>query len=207
LSFIPGNAQLLPKNESTSYHTTGEKPEDLIASFRNAYYPRIAVSVDMISTGTGIKPLECLLFLRMIRSQGYFEQMKGRGTRVIQNTDLQKMTPDAGHKSYFVIVDAVGVCEVDKTDMRSLERKVHVPFEKLLSGVAMGIRDVDTLTSLAGRLARLERGSKPGDREQTNGSQAGFRPRTWCMPCWMRSTRTSYSNLPFRTQANPQKKW
>nr|MBC8552413.1 DEAD/DEAH box helicase family protein [Candidatus Brocadiales bacterium] len=57
-----------------TYRTTGEKPEDLIASFRNSYHPRIAVSVDMISTGTDIKPLECLLFLRMIRSQGYFEQ-------------------------------------------------------------------------------------------------------------------------------------
>jgi len=94
-----------------TYRTTGEKPEDLIASFRNSYNPRIAVTVDMISTGTDIKPLECLLFLRMIRSQGYFEQMKGRGTRVIQRADLQKVTPDAGHKSHFVIVDAVGAKE------------------------------------------------------------------------------------------------
>jgi type I restriction enzyme R subunit len=157
-----------------TYRTTGEKPEDLIASFRNSYNPRIAVTVDMISTGTDIKPLECLLFLRMIRSQGYFEQMKGRGTRVIQRADLQKVTPDAGHKSHFVIVDAVGVCEEDKTDMRPLERKVHVPFEKLLNGVAMGIRDVDTLTSLAGRLARLERGSKPGDRERIERVSGGL---------------------------------
>ncbi len=157
-----------------TYRTTGEKPEDLIASFRNSYNPRIAVTVDMISTGTDIKPLECLLFLRMIRSQGYFEQMKGRGTRVIQNTDLQKVTPDAGHKSHFVIVDAVGVCEVDKTDMRPLERKKHVPFEKLLNQVAMGIRDADVLTSLAGRLARLERGSKPGDRERIERVSGGL---------------------------------
>ena len=157
-----------------TYRTTGEKPEDLIASFRNSYNPRIAVTVDMISTGTDIKPLECLLFLRMIRSQGYFEQMKGRGTRVIQNTDLQKVTPDAGHKSHFVIVDAVGVCEVDKTDMRPLERKKHVPFEKLLNRVAMGIRDADVLTSLAGRLARLERGSKPGDRERIERVSGGL---------------------------------
>ena len=46
-----------------TYRTTGDKPEDLIASFRNSYNPRIAVTVDMISTGTDIKPLECLLFL------------------------------------------------------------------------------------------------------------------------------------------------
>ncbi len=92
-----------------TYRTSGEKPEDLLSAFRNDYFPRIAVSVDMIATGTDIKPLECLLFMRMVRSQGYFEQMKGRGTRVISDTDLAKVTADAGHKTHFVIVDAVGV--------------------------------------------------------------------------------------------------
>ena len=67
-----------------TYRTTGEKPEDLIASFRNSYNPRIAVTVDMISTGTDIKPLECLLFMRDVKSRLYFEQMKGRGTRTIK---------------------------------------------------------------------------------------------------------------------------
>ncbi|MBU1660536.1 MAG: DEAD/DEAH box helicase family protein [Chloroflexi bacterium] len=145
-------------------YRSGEKPEDLIASFRNAYYPRIAVSVDMISTGTDIRPLECLIFLRMIRSQGYFEQMKGRGTRVISDTDLTAVTPDAGHKTHFVIVDAVGVCEGDKTDTRPLERKKYVPFDKLLHRLAMGVRDADSLQSLAGRLARLDRGITPQER-------------------------------------------
>ena len=51
--------------------------------FRNCYFPRIAVTVDMIATGTDIKPLECLLFLRDVRSRVLFEQMKGRGTRII----------------------------------------------------------------------------------------------------------------------------
>jgi type I restriction enzyme R subunit len=54
-----------------TYRTTGEKPEDLIASFRNSYDPRIAVTVDMISTGTDIKPLECVLFMRDVRSRVY----------------------------------------------------------------------------------------------------------------------------------------
>jgi len=152
--------------------------------------------VDMISTGTDIKPLECLLFLRMIRSQGYFEQMKGRGTRVIQRADLQKVTPDAGHKSHFVIVDAVGVCEEDKTDMRPLERKVHVPFEKLLNGVAMGIRDVDTLTSLAGGWHVWSAGAHLRCGILSNGSRAGLRSRTWPTPFWTRSTRTPTTNTP-----------
>ncbi|MBU4234450.1 MAG: restriction endonuclease subunit R, partial [Proteobacteria bacterium] len=111
---------------------------------------------DMISTGTDIKPIECLLFMRDIRSPVYFEQMKGRGTRTISATDLKAVTPDGQHKTHFVIVDAVGVCESDKTDSRPLERKKSVPFDKLLLEVALGNRDEDTLTTLAGRLARLE---------------------------------------------------
>lgn len=112
----------------------------------------------MIATGTDIKPLECLLFLRDTRSRTYFEQMKGRGTRVLTPTDLQAVSgADARAKTHFVIVDAVGVCESDKTDSRPLERQRTVAFDKLLLGVARGKRDEDTLTTLAGRLARLDR--------------------------------------------------
>jgi type I restriction enzyme, R subunit len=157
-----------------TYKTTGEKPEDLLAAFRNNYNPRIAVSVDMIATGTDIKPLECLLFMRMIKSQGYFEQMKGRGTRVISDTDLRAVTADAGHKTHFVIVDAVGVCEQDKTDMRPLEKKKTVPFAKLMQRVAMGVRDADSLESLAGRLSRLDRALKPKDRERIARASGGI---------------------------------
>jgi len=144
--------------------TSGETPlppqksETLIQEFRTSPQLRIAVTVDMIATGTDIKPLECLLFLRDIRSRTYFEQMKGRGTRVLTPTDLQAVSgADARAKTHFVIVDAVGVCESDKTDSRPLERQRTVPFDKLLLGVALGKRDEDTLTTLAGRLARLDR--------------------------------------------------
>ncbi|MFA5412644.1 MAG: type I restriction-modification enzyme R subunit C-terminal domain-containing protein [Candidatus Micrarchaeia archaeon] len=152
-----------------TYKTTGEKAEDLIASFRNSYNPRIAVTVDMISTGTDIRPLECLVFMREVRSRTYFEQMKGRGTRTVSDTDLRAVTPDALHKTHFVIVDAVGVCETDKTDSRSLEKKKTVPFYKLLLSVALGNKDKDTLSSLAGRLARLDRELDEGERKEIEG--------------------------------------
>jgi type I restriction enzyme R subunit len=120
----------------------------------------------MISTGTDIKPLECLLFMRDVKSLVYFEQMKGRGTRTISNTDFNAVTPDAPDKTHFVIVDAIGVCENDKTDSRPLERKRHVSFEKLILSVALGSRDEDTLTSLAGRLASLERETTDNDKKE-----------------------------------------
>jgi type I restriction enzyme R subunit len=156
-----------------TYKTTGEKPEDLIASFRNSYNPRIAVTVDMISTGTDIKPLECLLFMRDVKSLVYFEQMKGRGTRTILPTDFNTVTPDASAKTHFVIVDAIGVCENDKTDSRPLERKKHISFEKLILSVALGNRDEDTLSSLAGRLARLDREANENDKQEISRAADG----------------------------------
>jgi len=149
-----------------TYKTTGEKPEDLIASFRNSYYPRIVVTVDMVSTGTDIKPLECIIFMRNVRSRVYFDQMKGRGTRVILPTDLNAVTSDATHKTHFVIVDAVGVCERVKTDSKPLERKKNIPFEALIRSIAIGIRDEDSLSSLAFRLAMMDRKISDKDREQ-----------------------------------------
>lgn len=138
-----------------TYRTTGDTTENLIASFRNSYDPRIAVTVDMISTGTDIKPLECLLFMRDVRSRLYFEQMIGRGTRTIDSNDLRAVTPDVHDKTHFIVVDAIGVTESVKIDSRPMERQPTVPFDKLLLGVAMGNHDKDSLTSLAGRLSRL----------------------------------------------------
>jgi type I restriction enzyme R subunit len=143
--------------QKITYKTTGRKPEELIAEFRTSPMPRIAVTVDMIATGTDIKPLEIVFFMRAVKSRGFFEQMKGRGVRVIKSDDLKSVTPDAEAKTHFVIVDAVGVCEQDKTDSRPLEKKPTVSLEKLLQAVALGNTHPDVISSVAGRLARLEK--------------------------------------------------
>lgn len=133
-----------------------DKPEAVLSSFRNDYYPRIAVTVDMIATGTDVKPIECLIFMRDVRSKNYFEQMKGRGTRTLGKDDLQKVTPSATeNKDHFVIVDAVGVTKTKKSDTRPLERKPYVSTKELMLNVAMGAKDENTLTSLANRIIRL----------------------------------------------------
>lgn len=150
-----------------TYRTTGEKPENLISEFRNSFNPRIAVTVDMISTGVDIRPLECLVFMRDVKSRVFFEQMKGRGTRTVSPTDLQAVSgKNARNKTHFVIVDAVGVTESDKTDSRPLERKRSVPFDKLLNSIATGKRDEDTITSLAGRLARVNKEIPEEDKKE-----------------------------------------
>jgi type I restriction enzyme R subunit len=163
--------------QKITYRIGNANPEDRIAAFRNSYNPRIAVTVDMIATGTDIKPLEALLFMRLVKSANFFEQMLGRGTRVIKPSDLKAVTPDAERKDHFLIIDAVGVVELPKVDTQTLERKRSVPFPKLLEAVALGVSDDDTLSSLASRLARMESLLTASDEQQINEalqSQASF---------------------------------
>ena len=141
--------------------STGKKPKELLAEFRTAYFPRIAVTVDMIATGTDVKPLECLLFMRNVRSMGYFEQMKGRGCRVVDPDVLQSVTPDARHKTHFVIVDAVGVCEEEKSSSKPLDRQPSVPLDKILARVGAGAVSEEVVSTLVSRLARLDKELDP----------------------------------------------
>ncbi|MFO0836921.1 MAG: DEAD/DEAH box helicase family protein [Phycisphaerae bacterium] len=154
--------------------STGKKPEELLNEFRNSYFPRVAVTVDMIATGTDVKPLECLLFMRNINSAAYFEQMKGRGCRIIRPDDLQAVTPDApgGVKTHFVIVDAVGVTESEKTLSKPLDRQPSVALEKILNTIAAGAVSADIVSTLASRLARLDR-ELDEDRKDEIGTESG----------------------------------
>ena len=143
----------------------GEEPKTVLANFRNSYNPRIAVTVDMIATGTDVRPLECLLFMRDVKSRNYFEQMKGRGTRTLDKEGLQKVSPSASSaKTHYVIVDAIGVTKSLKTASQQLDTKRSVSFSDLGKAVVFGgAYDSDSISSLAARLARL---NKQLDNEQ-----------------------------------------
>ena len=159
--------------QKITYKVTGAQPRDLIQAFRNGFEPRIAVTVDMISTGADIKPIEIVLFLRAVRSRVLFEQMKGRGVRVIDARELRAVTPDARAKTHFVIVDCVGMAGMPLADTQPLERRKTVPFKALLKHVAMGGTDPATLSSLAGRLARLDRQCGPEERQRIAAASGG----------------------------------
>jgi len=142
---------------------SAKNPRDLLQSFRNSPTLRVAVTVDMIATGTDVKPLECVFFMRDVRSATYFEQMKGRGARTIPDTDFQVVTPDATAKTRFVIVDAVGVTEHDYVDAAPLDREKTVPLKRLLEKAdTLTITEAEVST-LASRLARLERELTPAE--------------------------------------------
>lgn len=161
--------------QKITYRSTGDTPENLIRAFRSSYYPRIAVTVDMIATGTDIKPVEIVVFLRSVKSRSFFEQMKGRGVRVIERADLRQVNPgEHVVKDHFVIVDAVGVCERDKTDSRPMDQKKAVPFDKLLQAVALGNVEPEVLSSVAARLARLERDIGDADKSKVVEISGGY---------------------------------
>lgn len=143
-----------------------EDPKSVLNRFRNSYYPRIAVTVDMIATGTDVKPLEVLLFMRDVKSINYFEQMKGRGTRTIDSDKLMQVTRTASSKTHFVIVDAVGATKSKKTDSRPLERKPTISLKDLLGAITMGVEDEDLFLSLANRLIRLEKQITEKEKEK-----------------------------------------
>ena len=146
-----------------------EDPKSVLQQFRNSYYPRVAVTVDMIATGTDIRPLEVLLFMRDVKSRTYYEQMKGRGTRTCSLEELKATgTPAAKYtKDHFVIIDAIGVEKSQKTDSRPLEKKPGMSLKEVLEGIHMGHRDEDMLTTLANRLMRL-------DKQITEKERTGF---------------------------------
>ncbi|MDO6465526.1 type I restriction endonuclease subunit R [Pseudoalteromonas carrageenovora] len=160
--------------KKVTYRVGKKAAEDTIAEFRTSPRLRVAVTVDMIATGTDIKPLECLIFMRDVRSQAYYEQMKGRGTRVIDVDSLNAVTPDAKAKTKFVLVDAVGVTETDKTESQAMEQKPSVSTEKLMEQIARGDRSAETIRSLGNRLIRLD--LKIDDKQRAELSELMGKP-------------------------------
>lgn len=149
-----------------TYKTQGSS-QQAIQDFRTDPRFRIAVSVDQISTGTDIKPIECLLFLRRVKSALLFEQMRGRGVRTIDSNDLRAVTPDAEAKTHFVLVDAVGITDDDAVWATSppMDRAPTVSLDKLLQTVAKGSTSADLLKTVSARLNRLSKAITDDQRE------------------------------------------
>lgn len=144
---------------------SAKDPKGHLKAFRTSPAMRVAVTVDMIATGTDVKPLECVVFMRDVRSGQYFEQMKGRGARTINTADLKSVTDDASAKTRFVIVDAIGVTEHDFVEP-PLNRDKSISLKKLLDKSATLNLTEDETATLASRLAALDRQLKLAERAE-----------------------------------------
>ncbi|MFE4370583.1 DEAD/DEAH box helicase family protein [Streptomyces sp. NPDC056835] len=144
------------------------QPDQLLSEFRNAPELRIAVTVDMIATGTDVRAIECVFFLRDVKSWAYFEQMRGRGARVIDSTELRTVTPDIREKTRFVVIDAIGVTESHKRETPVVEKDdaKRTSLRKLLGKTAGGTIDEDEAEELGLRLSRLSRTLTADDHEE-----------------------------------------
>jgi type I restriction enzyme R subunit len=180
--------------QKITYKVTGAKPADLIQSFRNSYDPRIVVTVDLIATGTDIKPVEIVMFMRSVQSRVLFEQMKGRGVRVINQDELRAVTRDAKAKTHFLIIDCVGVTEKTLSDTKPLEKNPSVSLKALLDHVAAGGTNDNYLSSLASRLARIEKQCGPDDKKLIAGSSGGVSLGTISAKCPHTRVSTSHEH-------------
>lgn len=151
----------------------GKTGEDVLGTFRNSYNPRIAVTVDMIATGTDVKPVEIVFFMRSIKSANYFEQMKGRGVRVMPPDALKGVTPDARNKTRFVIVDAVGVCDQCKSEKGPIDRQPSKTLKQVLDYIKAGGTDPDAVSALAGKLNRLAADMSEKQHDDVRAHAAG----------------------------------
>ena len=149
-----------------TYNVKNEDPESILQQFRTSYNPRIAVTVDMIATGTDVKPIEVLIFMRDVRSRNYFQQMIGRGTRSFSRDELVKVTPSAKlNKERFYIIDAVGVFKSVKVDYPVVDKKPTVPLKDLMKMVILQPEE-DVLSSLAARLTKMDKQISEDDRKK-----------------------------------------
>ncbi|MCL2651014.1 MAG: DEAD/DEAH box helicase family protein [Candidatus Azobacteroides sp.] len=138
----------------------------LIRNFRNDKSFRIAVTVNLVATGTDIKPLEILVFMRDVASAPLYTQMKGRGVRTIGDEQLRTITPNAMSKDMFYLVDAVGVTESEKFIPKPGEDTppVNPTLEQLLEKISYGYLPDDYLRLLASRLSRINAKSEEKHR-------------------------------------------
>ncbi|MBQ3757602.1 MAG: DEAD/DEAH box helicase family protein [Oscillospiraceae bacterium] len=93
---------------------TAEDSNGLIRDLRTEKDFRIAVTVTLVATGTDVRPLEVVLFMKDVQSDVLYTQMKGRGCRIIDEDRLREVTPNASNKDCYYIIDAVGVTEHEK---------------------------------------------------------------------------------------------
>ena len=123
------DGNVVPENFVQKITYTADNTDGLIRDFRTEKEFRIAVTVTLVATGTDIRPLEVVLFMKDVMSEVLYTQMKGRGCRVISDDKLKEVTPNAETKECYYIVDGVGVTEHDKY----IPVPVDLPKQKVLS--------------------------------------------------------------------------
>ena len=160
----------LPENFVQKITCKADKnPNTLIDNFRKEKDFRIAVTVTLVATGTDVRPLEILVFMRDIHSSVLYTQMKGRGCRSIDDDVLRTITPNADTKELFYLVDAVGVTESEKKIPKPYEGGEPgetLTLEKVLEKMAKGNFPDEYLEFLAEKLVFINRRTEQRHKDE-----------------------------------------
>lgn len=143
----------------------------LISDFRNEKEFRIAVTVTLVATGTDVKPLEVLVFMRDINSAVLYTQMKGRGCRTMDDDKFRLATPNGTSKDCFYLVDAVGVTEHEmKLPGAASDAEFHktLGLERLMERLAHGEVPDEHLNLFAGYLSKINNKAEQEDLSEVN---------------------------------------
>lgn len=148
-------------------YSAGDSNE-LIRQFRNDKDFRIAVTCTLVATGTDVKPLEVVMFMRDVESLPLYIQMKGRGVRTIGDEQLRNVTPNAFSKDCFYLVDAVGVTEHEKTIPTATDEPTTkiITLKELLERISHGYIPDEYLKRLAATLARIYNKADDSQRKE-----------------------------------------
>ena len=175
----------------------------LIKNFRNDKKFRIAVTVTLVATGTDVKPLEVLIFMRDVNSESLYVQMKGRGVRTITDDALRNVTPNADSKDIFYLVDAIGVTEhVKNSQAPEPTDGVNISLEKLLEQITHGYLPDDNLRLLAARLARINSKSTEEQRAEFT-DRAGMEMKEIASNIYEAFENGSLATAPFESSNQP----
>ena len=148
-------------------YSAGDSNE-LIRQFRNDKNFRIAVTCTLVATGTDVKPLEVVMFMRDVESLPLYIQMKGRGVRTIGDEQLRNVTPNAFSKDCFYLVDAVGVTEHEMTIPTATDEPTTkiITLKELLERISHGYIPDEYLKRLAATLARIYNKADDSQRKE-----------------------------------------
>ncbi len=148
-------------------YSAGDSNE-LIRQFRNDKDFRIAVTCTLVATGTDVKPLEVVMFMRDVESLPLYIQMKGRGVRTIGDEQLRNVTPNAFSKDCFYLVDAVGVTEHEKIIPTATDEPTTktITLKELLERISHGYIPDEYLKRLAATLARIYNKADDSQRKE-----------------------------------------
>lgn len=175
----------------------------LIKNFRNDKKFRIAVTVTLVATGTDVRPLEVLIFMRDVNSESLYVQMKGRGVRTITDDALRNVTPNADSKDIFYLVDAIGVTEhVKNSQAPEPTDGVNISLEKLLEQIIHGYLPDDNLRLLAARLARINSKSTEEQRSEF-ADRAGMEMKEIASHIYEAFENGSLAAAPFENSNQP----